>query len=43
MSKITERKHKNIRSVRENLLKIIQDESEKLNRLMDEKKHKQVA
>lgn len=39
----TVKKHKPIRTVKQNLLKIIQDESEKLNRLMDKQKHKQVA
>lgn len=37
------KKHKPIRTVKQNLLKIIQDESEKLNRMMEAKKHKQVA
>lgn len=42
MSKVIEKNHKPIRSVKKNLLKILKDESEKLTELM-EKKHKQVA
>lgn len=38
----TAKKHKPIRTVKQNLLKILKDESRKLGELM-EKNHKQVA
>lgn len=37
------KKHKPIRSLRQNLLKIIKDESKKLGELMENKQHKHVA
>jgi hypothetical protein len=43
MSNITVKKHKPIRSVKQNLLKILRDESEKLTHLMEKVNHKQRA
>jgi hypothetical protein len=37
------KKHKPIRTVRQNLLKILKDESRKLGEMMENKQHKHVA
>jgi hypothetical protein len=38
-----EEKKPKVKSVKENLFKIIRDEANRLNELMEQKKHKQVA
>ncbi len=43
MSSTIVKKHKPVRSLRENLLKILKDESKKLGELMENKQHKHVA